>query len=236
MKRFVTMFLILSLALGICACAARQEESAPKLVAEGGFSEALYEALEAEWDAYSAMSELDRMASSHLPGHCTREFDDWASVEAFVGLELPNPLEELETLEKGNWAAAPLGFNGADRFYVTWYGTRDGHVQWVQIDSGYRRGELRVGVYMTLYSEPAESISPEKGWSVEHERLAYLEGHTDGATAYTADSGEAYEARQGMLDRGHALYTVRVMGELGTGDALKALLEELLPHFEKLPG
>lgn len=235
MKKLVTMLLILSLALGLLACGTQLEEPGPKLVAEGGFSEELHQAAEADWDAYNALSELDRMASSHLPGYCTREFGDWTEVEKFVGLELPNPLEELETLEKGNWAAAPLGYNGAERFHVSWYGTADGHVQWVQVDSGYRRGELRVGVYTMLYSDPVESKSPEKGWSVEHQRLAYLEGHTDGATAYTADSGEAYEALQGMLDRGHALYTVRVMGELGTADELDALLQELLPYFEELP-
>lgn len=235
MKRLLTMLLVLCLTLGLMACAAEPEEPGPKLVAEGGFSEELYRALEADWDAYKALSELDRMASSHLPGCCYREFSDWAEVEAFVGLELPNPLEELETLEKGNWAAAPLGYNGAERFYVSWYGTADGHVQWVQVDSGYRRGELRVGVYTTLYSDPAEGKSSEKGWSVEHERLSYLEAREAGESVITTDSGEEYEAIQGMLARGHALYTVRVMGKLGTADAQKALLEELLPYFEELP-
>lgn len=235
MKRCLTMLLVICLALGLMACAAAPEEPGSKLVAEGGFSEELYQALEADWDAYNALSELERMASSHLPGHCYREFDDWAEVEAFVGLELPNPLEELETLEKGNWAAAPLGYNGAARFHVSWYGTADGHVHWVQIDSGYRRGELRIGVSATLYSDPAESKSPEKGWAVEHERLSYLEAREAREPVITADSGEEYEAIQGMLARGHVLYTIRVMGELGTADAQKALLEELLPFFEELP-
>lgn len=235
MKRCLTMLLILCLAMGLMACTAKPEEPGPKLVAEGDFSEELYQALKADWDAYNALSELDRMASSHLPGCCYREFGDWAEVEAFVGLELPNPLEELETLEKGNWAAAPLGFNGAERFHVSWYGTVDGHVQGVQIDSGYRRGELRVGVYTAVYSDPAESISPEKVWSVEQQRLDYLEQNPDGATGFSTDCGEEYEAIQGMLARGHALYTVRVMGKLGSTDEIDALLQELLPYFEELP-
>lgn len=235
MKRYLTMLLVLCLALGLMACAAAPEEPGPKLVAEGGFSEELYQALEEEWDAYNAMSEMDRMASSHLPGHCYREFGDWAEVEAFLGLELPNPLEELETLEKGNWAAAPLGFNGAERFHISWYGTADGHVQWVQVDSGYRRGELRVGVSATLYSDPAESISPEKVWSVEQQRLDYLDQNPDGATGFSTDCGDEYEAIQGMLARGHALYTIRVMGKLGTAGEIDALLQELLPYFEELP-
>ena len=235
MKRCLTMLLVLCLVLGLLACSAGSKEPGPKLVVEGAYSDELYQALKADWDAYNALSELDRMASSHLPGHCYREFGDWAEVEAFVGLELPNPLEELETLEKGNWAAAPLGFNGAERFHVSWYGTADGHVQGVQIDSGYRRGELRVGVYAAVYSDPAESKSPEKGWSVEHERLRYLEAREAGEPVITADSGEKYEAIQGMLARGHALYTVRVMGKLGTAEEIDALLEELLPYFEELP-
>lgn len=235
MKRLLMMLLILSLTLGLMACAVEPGEPGLKLVEEGGFSEKLYRALEADWDAYNALSELDRMASSHLPGYCTREFGDWDEVEAFVGLEFPNPLEGIETLEKGNWAAAPRGYNGAERFHVSWYGTADGHVQWVQVDSGYRRGELRVGVNTTLYSDPAERKSPEKGWSVEHERLDYLEQDTDGAAVISTDSGEAYEAIQGMLARGHALYTVRVMGERGSTDEINALLQELLPYFEELP-
>ena len=99
MKRCLTMLLVLCLALGLMACAAAPEEPGPKLVAEGGFSEELYQALEAEWDAYNALSEMDRMASSHLPGQCYRELGGWTEVEAFVGLVLPNPLEELEILE-----------------------------------------------------------------------------------------------------------------------------------------
>jgi len=181
-----------------------------------GFSEELYQALRDDWNSYAAMSWGMRMASSKTPGSCTREFDDWTEVEQFVGMALPNPLEKLDSLEKGCWAATPVGYNGALRFHVSWYGTQDGQVQWVQINSGYRRGGMRVCLSLRL---PSDSMVG-----------------TDGSEPIiTTDSGEEYEARTGTLERGPIEYSIRVIGELGTGNELSALLDELLPYFEEIP-
>ena len=179
------------------------------------FSAELHQAVRNDWHSYAALSWEERMASSHLPGHCAREFDDWAAVEQFVGMKLPNPLESQGGLEKGNWAGMPVGYNGGLRFYVTFYGTRDGQVQWVKIESGYRRGELRVCAGLKL--------TPD---SMEHPH--------DTEPVITADSGLEYEARTGTLNRGPIEYEIRVTGELGTGNELSALLEELLPYFEDI--
>ena len=176
------------------------------------FSPELQQALLDDWIAYESMSARQKLLSSTTPGSCAREFDDWTAVEQFVGMTIPNPLDGLDSLENGNWAAAPEGYNGASRYFITWYGTRDGTVQWVQIQSGYRRGELRVTV--------TAKIKPESHFS---------------DPIITADSGAEYEARTAELTRGCVQYTIRVMGDPGTGDALTALLEELLPYYEELP-
>ena len=176
------------------------------------FSPELQQALQDNWIAYESMSARQKLLSSTTPGSCAREFDDWAAVEQFVAMTIPNPLDELDSLEKGNWAAAPEGYNGASRYFITWYGTREGTVQWVQIQSGYRRGELRVTV--------TAKIKPESHFS---------------DPIITADSGAEYEARTATLVRGSIQYSIRVMGDPGTGDALTALLEELVPYYEKLP-
>ena len=179
------------------------------------FSAELHQAVRDDWDSYAALSWEERMFSSHLPGHCAREFDDWAEVERFVGMNLPNPLESLSSLEKGNWAGMPVGYNGGLRFYVTFYGTREGQLQWVKIESAYRRGELRVCESLKL--------TPD---SMEHPQ--------DTDPVFTTDSGEEYEARTGTLNRGPIEYSIRVIGELGTGNELSTLLDELLPYFEEL--
>ena len=183
------------------------------------FSPELSQAIRDDWSAYDAMSEFDRQASSKTPGTCAREFDDWASIEDFIGMEIANPLEELVSLEKGNWAAAPEGFNGAARFRLSWSGTREGYVQEVQIVSGYRRDELRVNLRAEIYADPGLATSYAQKGSVTTE----------------ADSGEGYEARTETLTCNGINYIIRVMGDPRTGDQLQALLEELLPYFENPP-
>lgn len=179
-------------------------------------SDELRQALQEHWRTYDAMSEFDRLASSQTPGYCTRAFDSWTDVENFVGMDIPNPLEELDSLEKGNWAAMPTGYNGSSRFYITWTGTREGHVNWVQVQSGYRRGDLRVCISTELRSD-------------------FTVDNTGHKPLITQDSGEGYEARTGTLIREPIAYSIRVLGEPGTGDELAELLEELLPYFDAIP-
>ena len=204
------------------------------LPAPAGFSEELQQALQEEFDAYLAMSREQQISSSTMPGFCMRDFDDWNSVEEFVGFPIPNPLETLEGLEHGCWAGTPVGYNGASRFHITWYGNPEGHVHWLTVDSGYRQDGMRICVSASVYADPPENISYDKGWSIEHERLRYLQSCPNGETLIVAEPGEEYEARTGYLARGPILYSIRVIGEHGTGDAAQALLQELLPHFEEI--
>lgn len=234
MKKLVLW--IMALTLMLAACTAPQEERyLPKLVPEEEFSEELYQALSADWAAYDALSWENQMASSHLPGWCSREFDEWEAVEQFVGLTIPNPLEELELLEKGTYVGMPLGFMNAPRFSVAWYGTREGHVEWVQINSGYRTGDIRVCLEMALYSDTPESKSRERGWSVEHQRLDYLEEREGDKAVITTDGDSAYDTYMATLARGYALYTIRIISEPGTHEELYSVLGQVLPVFEEIP-
>lgn len=205
------------------------------LQSEVSFSDAMRQALREDLDAYLAMSQEHRFSSSTMPGYCIRDFDDWNEVEQFVGIPIPNPLENLDTLEKGCWAGTPVSYNGASRFHVTWYGNPEGHIHWASIDSGYRRGDVRVCVNAGLYSDPPGSNDLEAASSIGQRRLVYLSQCPNGETIITEDRGIEFEARTGILTRGPILYSIRVIGELGTGDALEALLKELLPHFEEIP-
>ena len=178
------------------------------------FSPELHQAIRDDWNSYEAMSEFDRLASSKTPGFCTREFDSWDMVEQFIGRSVPNPLESLDTLEKGNWAAAPEGFNGGARFYVTFSGSRSGQVQSVTVASGYRRGDIRVSLKAYLCPDDAAGKQP--------------------TFRIIPDVGDAFEARTVTVYGGNAAYTLRAMGDPGTGEELQVLLEELLPCFDAL--
>ena len=180
-----------------------------------GFSPALHQAIRDSWAAYDSMSPMMQLASSTLPGSCTRDFDRWEEVEQFVGVTIPNPLETLDHLEKGNWAAAPEGYNGGSRFHVTFQGTREGQVQQLTVVAGYRLNDLRMTMTAQLCGDLP--ISPP------------------GVTVFSPNSGEGYEARTGMLTCGNIQYTLRVLGDPGTGDRVSELLQELRSYFEDLP-
>lgn len=179
------------------------------------FSPALHQAIQDSWAAYDSMSPMMQLASSTLPGSCTRDFDRWDDVEQFVGVTISNPLEKLDHLEKGNWAAAPEGYNGGSRFHVTFQGTREGQVQQLTVVAGYRLNDLRMT--MTALLSGDLPISPP------------------GETVFSPNSGEGYEARTGMLTCGNIQYTLRVLGDPGTGDRVSELLQELRSYFEDLP-
>ena len=176
------------------------------------FSPELYQAIADNWKAYDALSRTEQQLLSSTPGFCTRDFDDWASVEQFVGRTIPNPLEGLDTLEKGNWAAAPVGFNGGTRFHVSFSGTREGQVQAVYVQSGYRRGDIRVTLKASL---PAD-----------------LQAQPHPAGQIISDEGDAFEARTVSVSCDGITYTLRAMGDPGTGEELMALLQELLVNFD----
>ena len=180
-----------------------------------GFSPALHQAIRDSWTAYDSMSPMMQLASSTLPGSCTRDFDRWDDVEQFVGVTIPNPLETLDHLVKGNWAAAPEGYNGGSRFHVTFQGTREGQVQQLTVVAGYRLDDLRMTMTAQLCGDLP--ISPP------------------GESVFSPNSGEGYEARTGMLTCGNIQYTLRVLGDPGTGDRVSELLQELRSYFEDLP-
>ena len=56
-----------------------------------------------------------------------------------------------------------------------------------------------------------------------------------GESVFSPNSGEGYEARTGMLTCGNIQYTLRVLGDPGTGDRVSELLQELRSYFEDLP-
>ena len=173
----------------------------------------MYQAIQDDWNAYDAMDPMERLYLSSTPGSCTREFDDWEALEQFVGQRIPNPLEDLDSLEKGNWAAAPAGFNGGARFHIFFSGTREGQILAVDVQSGYRRGDIRVSL----------NASPTGG-------------RTQSSPAYQiiSDEGDGFEARTITVHSGTIEYTLRAMGEPGTGAELTSLLQELIPYFEEI--
>ena len=190
-----------------------QEESA-NMISSDMLGQGIYDALEKEWDAWNAKSEEQKLFSSHLPGICYKQFDTWAECEEFLGFEVFNPLEDSE-FEKGSYVGMPVDFADASRFYVNLYGPNGEQVQWIDIQSGYRDGDIRI----TLNAQISVDTPKENPDAQE--------------PLITEDSGEQYVATTALLARGPVTYSIRVIGEKNQWDEVRETLGKVLPYFEE---
>lgn len=233
-RRWIAGLILSGLLLSGCQAGRPLSETAGEClepVSPDAVSQDVYDALQAEWDAWNRMSAEAQMLSSHMPGWCRRSFDGWAECEAFLGLSIPNPLEACDWLEQGTCAAMPLGFRDAPRVQAGWYGTEDGHVEWISAQAGYRNGQVRVTVDAMLYGDPADAKSPEGGWSsVELERQSYLESAED-APPVTSDRTENYFSNTAWRARGPVLYRLGVIGEPDMETQVEETMEQVLDAF-----
>lgn len=196
-------------------------------------SQNIYDALQYEWETWENLSAEQQMLSSHLPGSCSNDFSDWEECEKFLGISILNPLESSTWLEKGTYAGTPEGFQDAPTVKASWYGTQDGHVEWISIQSGYYDKEIRIILNAMMYGSPVEEKSKESGWSVELERQYYLENQTDGLPLITEDSGERFISQTAYFIEENVLYCVSVIGEPDTQDGVQETLERVLADFNK---
>lgn len=218
MKKRICFVLSLFCVVGLLGCSGKinadTTNGSSYVISSDMLGQGIYEELQEEWEAWDSLSEEQKMFSSHMPGHCYERFDDWAECEEFLGFSLFNPLEDCEWLEKGTYVGMPLGFADASRFYVSLYGTNEGQVEWIHVESGYRNGEVRITVNAQIEVDtPKENLEDEE-------------------PLITEDSGERYVASTALVAQGPVTYSIRVIGEPNRQTQVRETLEKILPYFE----
>ena len=231
---FLSGLVCISSLTGCLSQSGQAEKLGPEPISAEMLAQDVYDALQEEWDSYDSLSTEQKMLSSHLPGAFYEDFSDWTACEEFLGMSVPNPLEETAWLDHGTYVGMPEGFQDAPNVRVSLYGTREGHVEWLSVESGYRDNEIRVTMDAMLYGNPAEGISTDSGWSVELERQSYIANVDDDPVLITADSGEQYVSHTAYLVQGHVLYRVSVIGDLNLQEHVQETLENVLSEFENV--
>lgn len=223
MKKKICFILILACMLALSGCAkgvesCPEEDNTPRagtsdnLISSDMLSQGMYDALQKEWSAWNAKTKEQQLISSHMPGHCYKQFNDWKACEAFLGFDLFNPLENSDWPEKASYVGMPVGYNDAPRFYVSFYGSKEGEVEWIYVDSGYRDGDVRITVNAHIYPD-----APQKDI---------------GEQMITEDSGERYVATSKTVVLGPVVYNIRVIGEANQWKEVRETLAKVLPYFE----
>lgn len=210
---------------------AEEEGRCLEPIAQDSISQAVYDDLQDEWTRWNSQSTEQKMRSSHFPGICQRGFDDWAECETYLGFPVRNPLEECSWLEKGTCVAMPAGFMSAPHIQASWYGTADGHVEWIRVEAGYRNGEVRVVATATLYGDPADIKSTDSGWTIEFERLDYLDGLDSSLLQVTSEKTERYFSNMAYRAQGPVLYCFNIVGEPDAQEQVEDTLEQVLDAF-----
>lgn len=187
------------------------EENSGDMITSDMLSQSIYAALQADWDVWDAKDDMEKALSSHMPGHIYKGFDTWAECEEFLGFDLFNPLENSE-FEKGSYVGMPEGANDASRFYVSVYGTKEGKVQRISVESGYRDGDIRITVRAGVHPDTPLEL--------------------DGEQMITEDSGEQYVATSKTVVVGPATYSIRVIGDVNQWEEVRATLKKVLPYFK----
>ena len=240
MKKFAVCVLSgLAFISGLAGCSSRAGQTkgpGPEPISGHMLAQDVYDTLQEEWDAYDSLSAEQKLLSSSLPGACYEDFSDWAACEKFLGISLPNPLEEAAWLDRGTYVGMPEGFLDAPSVHASLYGTREGHVERICVQSGYRDGEIRVTLEAILYGAPTAGISTHSGGDVESEgrSCSVALGDGDDTALVTENSGEGSVSRTACLARDYVLYRICVIGAPDVQDDVQETLEEVLSEFENI--
>ena len=249
MKKMIACCLILTFILAVASCTSSPggatdsaegkersstqerlevENSCLEPISPDSISQNVYDALQAEWDLWNQRSQEDKRFSSHRPGYCLHNFDSWEACETFLGFTIPNPLEDCSWLEKATYVAMPLGFRDAPRVKASWYGTADGHVEWIDVMTGYRDGEVRVMLTASLYGDPADTKPTGSGWSIELERQNYLADVDHAPLQITSKRTENYYAKMAYQANGNVLYCFNIVGKPDEKTQVENTLEQVI--------
>ena len=199
--------------------------------------------IEQEWKTYSAMTEWQRLTSSHLWGFVSFQKDTWDECEEAVGFEIENPLESLEWLNKTGY----FGMESADptlqvkhvEVSATSALTEDGQVSNISITAGYSVDELRITLNATMFADSGtqQTGSGYNSYATFEEKntttgsgtpvLIVIANESNGNGYYAAD----YYDPTAYWVKDNVLYKLRVLGDETDKEVIQATLERMLSEI-----
>lgn len=214
-----------------------------RTVPEEDFSQAVHDALEANWSAWQAKSPQEQRISSALPGVISRGFETWAEGADYLGIPLVNPLEDAGWLEQASTVGMPLD---GDYGRVTAYHCKglvqsdpDGRVEAAHLEAGYRAGEIRVMLRTELRTEYAGETAADGSQGIETGSV-WPEAVNLYQNAVTMPDGQAaalvvsqpwredsYVSIDAYFIQDGLLYRLDVVGPDGGSEAVAAVREVL---------
>ena len=199
--------------------------------------------IEQEWKTYSAMTEWQRLTSSHLWGFVSFEKDTWRECEDAIGFAVENPLASIDWLSKTGY----FGMESADptmpvkhiKVSANSALTEDRQVSNIRITAGYTVDDLRITLNATLFADSGtqQTGSGYNSLATFEEKttttgsgtpvLIVTANESNNNGYYTAD----YYDPTAYWVKDNVLYQLRVLGEEADKDVIQATLERILSEI-----
>lgn len=222
-----------------------------RMVRDAEFSQELHQILEENWADWWAKSELERMISSTLPGVPYQKYETWAEATEFLGIDLFNPLEDVDWMEQATTYGMPLDGDhgreiGAEHCKVSFRGNEKGQVMTAQLTSGYRSGDIRIMLEASMQTEYAGETAGNGSQDIETGAV-WPEAVNMASNSFAMPDGQAaalvisqprredsYVSIDAYFIQDGLLYTLKVVGPDGGDEAVAAVretLEKALAYF-----
>lgn len=198
-----------------------------------------------EWETYSSMSEMQRLASSRMWGLIDIQTDTWEECEKVIGFDVTNPLESIDWLYKINYfgrmhvLSTPVGHVKISANTAL---ASDGSVSDMTITAGYNTDEVGLGVGITLSATLCADGGIHTTGSVYTGYAAYREDivetgsgipvliiTTDGQNNNGYYNGDYFDPTAYWV-QDNVFYSLRVFGDEEEKAEIQALLERILEY------
>ena len=203
----------------------------------------LADKIEQEWKTYSAMTEMQRLASSHLWGFVSFQKDTWDECESAIGFDVENHLESLEWLNKTGY----FGMESVDPTLPVRHIevsansalTEDRQVSNISITAGYSIDDLRITLDATLFADSGTQQigSGYNSYATFEEKttttgsgapvLIVIANESNSNGYYAAD----YYDPTAYWVKDNVFYKLRVLGEETDKETIQATLERILSEI-----
>lgn len=196
-----------------------------------------------EWKTYSAMTEEQRLTSSHLWGLVSFQHDNWKECEMAIGFDVENPLESIDWLNKTGY----FGMESTDttmpvkHIQVTANAAHasmnvDGKLQELSIAAGYNVDDIRITLNTTLRADDGsyQTGSVCNGCATYEEESTETGSQIPVLIVITNESnnndyydGDVYDPTAYWV-KDNVFYTLRVLGDETNKEEIQATFDRIL--------
>ena len=196
-----------------------------------------------EWNTYDALTQQQRMLSSHLWGTVSMETDTWAESENVTGITVSNPLESMEWINKTGYP----GMESADpsmpvkHVKVNAYAMQemDRNLIKITIIAGYNMEDIRITLTATVMADsgPLTTGVASHGYATFEEAEAMTGSGLPVLIVTTDEANNTGYYHADFFDpvaywvKDHVFYTLRVFGDASDQEKIQDTLYRILEEI-----